>query len=914
MDRTIWNDGVEVTQVQLANEHDALAENILQRWVDGMQTGVASGLQVTVNGINDTLVDLSLGHGYAQNGEWTELAAPVGAIGLSDYTNGVDNYVCLIYTEVASLPAAHETSGTTRNTKASRSSSVRVYTLDELNALPTSSILAADGSVDFTVDTRDRILICAIVNANGAAVPLTTGNISNVLEPTRILTITQPSVMTGIEVIAIDAETPTTAERLAAGDAASVANAELEMTFSGSDIEMAYKAPGDAAAGATETVTAGGSFTLTATSGYTVTIRAYVEALPIVGTTATITEALTVADFYEESVPLASATDHAHRHAAGTTVPSLANPHGHKLEEMGGALQRVLGTLILGAGLTATRAQALVPRLFTAQVDTATSARTLLWETETDAGYSVRFYVGGVLGNAFEITVNALYYQDAVPTAVWVKDTDGTASYYFSVAVAGASFAYRAAGAGAWNDLGWSAETLGIVGSTGQVSVPGDIALGLQNTTSIGGIHTPRITAPFGSGAGLLRTLMWKSAGSPTTGLPVRVYIGNGLLGNGYFEVTVNASWDQSLGAGTGQWVTDSGSYDSSLLRFTDLGFELRMHLAASPSPWDDTVAVGAWDEAGLDLSFGLGTTLANNVDVGGNATVGGTVISGYNTTVAYPNQERFSADMYAVAGQVRWLVDKFLIEQGPPALYGRRYLVRDAAGVTTGNADAFHFEYTTGCYWDTALQRWKADDTGAAFVQKTIIGREGFAIYTKASPGTNSWVDAPPFATGPVSGRWDEKAIQLHPTGQLDINSVPLPNTLYGTNTPKAWGRILVGGAPSPARHSDGFNFKAVSAVGGVMKVEFHRPMANDDYIVQFSCITSSGGDDYVLLPWVTGAMHTDYFYVAAAVAGALFNLPSGDSVQPVTDWTTSPVTGGDDTFAGALMFTVYGNQYGQY
>jgi hypothetical protein len=172
-ERSNYPNEVEVRQRDLEFTETTKSRQIRQTRIDvfGDIGGRAEGLVVTVNGTTATLVDVSAGRGYTPNGELVELASAQTDIALSDYTDGVDNFVCLVYTEVETTPAPHETDGTTRNVRTEAVTSVGVFTQAELDALPATL-------VDNTQTARDRVVIIATVNADGAGNDLEAADIT----------------------------------------------------------------------------------------------------------------------------------------------------------------------------------------------------------------------------------------------------------------------------------------------------------------------------------------------------------------------------------------------------------------------------------------------------------------------------------------------------------------------------------------------------------------------------------------------------------------------------------------------------------------------------------------------------------------------------------------------------------------
>ena len=171
MERSLYPDNVEVRQRDLENTEDTKSSQIRTSRIDIISSGRAVGLTVTVNVATDTLIDVSAGRAYTPSGEVGELTSTQTGIPLSDYTDGTDNFVVLAYTELATTPAPNIFDGTTRNTEAVPVITIVALTAAEIAALPATA-------ADLTVRAQDRIFTIATVNANGAGVPITSGDIT----------------------------------------------------------------------------------------------------------------------------------------------------------------------------------------------------------------------------------------------------------------------------------------------------------------------------------------------------------------------------------------------------------------------------------------------------------------------------------------------------------------------------------------------------------------------------------------------------------------------------------------------------------------------------------------------------------------------------------------------------------------
>jgi hypothetical protein len=729
LDRTIWNDGVEVTQAQLVHEHDALASNIIQRFVDGQTTGVASGLTVTVNGSNATLIDIAAGHGYSPNGDWVELAAPATSVGLSDYTLGTVNYVCAIYTEVDSRPEAHEVDGTTRNTQAARAARVRVMTEDELNALPATSS-------DLSIDALDRTLVIASVTAQGVGVGLVSANITNAAVPTRVLSITQPSTMTGVEVISLSEGTPTTAERIAVSDnALTTARASIRMTYSGSNVQLAYRAPGETygSFGTATTVVDGVNPPLPSFAGRSAIVRVYSQALPRTDTSPpTVTEDLIVSDVYDEAVTRAGARDEQHRHADGATViPASTNPHGLKLEDLG-QVQRVLQTLFTGASLNGTRVQTMVPHLYSSQSAQSTNLNTkatLIWEFATQSSQRLRFYVVGVGGPPNDswglyVTVNARWIDDGATGAWKADDTSQRANKLFLI---GTQYGWygRTATASTWtenlNASGWDQAVVrgsltggvsGIVNFLRQINV-GSL---LVDTTVADALAARVAMTQSNINSVSTHTLLFEfTLGGTAAPQKARIYLDN--FNSLAFTINARVSVATTFG-GNATWTYDDSTKRASKFYFSNFQCSFQVKESGGATWLDDAWDLPVW------LSSASGQYHQTYKTVYAGASI---------PAAAYTTPRLSYQTLPGATG--RWLIEE-------AALAGwafRRYLMFDGTD--------YHMEDALNCTWDGAT--WSA--TGGA--------TSGAYLYRRSSNGYRQLRRSLPSATWTDTygaGGWD--------------------------------------------------------------------------------------------------------------------------------------------------------------
>ena len=306
--RWLAPEGCEVHSNAIDFEIDTRIFEHAQALLDESSMGVDTGLAVTVNGVDSTRIDVALGAGYAPNGAFVEFPVGQSSVQLASSVLGTVNLVILFYTEVQGTPVPHETNATSPNSRSSRSSRLRVYTLAQYNAL------AATDDNNLNTDARDRGLVVARVTATGGG--LTSGNIQLPRTFSTINYATTPINITGVTITAVSSGTQ---------------EGNGTLTFTSAGTFLKWQAPNETAGG-NVAVGAGGSFTLTSGGGSTLQVSVITASLPVADKTDTIT----ITNLYSQVVPRFSAVDAYHRSLLGTGTPTPTNPHGIRVEDIGG--------------------------------------------------------------------------------------------------------------------------------------------------------------------------------------------------------------------------------------------------------------------------------------------------------------------------------------------------------------------------------------------------------------------------------------------------------------------------------------------------------------------------------------------------------------------------------------------------
>ena len=307
MERTIYADGVIVDSPQLQNTETTKAFEILRDRLDNWESGIESGLVLTVNAVNQNRVDLSSGTGYDPIGDYVNVPTNQLNIPLADNTLGALNFVYLFYTETLAVPEPHETNGTAPFTQALGSFFLQVLTAAQFALLPLTD-------PTFASNSQDRALLVGRVLATGGNLSAT--SISQP-PPWRTLNFANiPSGFQGVSIIAVSDNTPTGSSGL--------------LIYSTSPTTLAWQAPGELGPGTPVSIPVSGNYTLTALGGSTIQVSVTFAALPASGAT----EQVVITGLYFQQVPRMSSTDRHHRSLLGTGIPSPTNPHGMSIDDI----------------------------------------------------------------------------------------------------------------------------------------------------------------------------------------------------------------------------------------------------------------------------------------------------------------------------------------------------------------------------------------------------------------------------------------------------------------------------------------------------------------------------------------------------------------------------------------------------
>jgi len=312
-----YPDGVLVDQVALRRTETSKAEEIKRNRVDWTSRGMESGGEITINAVDNTRIDIKQLTGYVPNGEFISTTSDYYSIVLDDYTLGVVNYVCAVYTEDDIGNQPHESDGNVYPTEAALAWRIRVYSETNFLALPLTDNNLAN-------DARDRCLLIGKVSANGVGNALTTSNIFNPTVYNNIL-YASPTVLTtitGVTILAVDSSTPTGDGTLTYDDTGAP-NYTLRWQSSTGGL------------GPVETFTVDEIRDIADGSGNTIRVQVIISLLPVIG--GSTTETITIVNLYYQDIPRLTGEDTLHRNFIGTGIVGPNNPHGLSADNIEGA-------------------------------------------------------------------------------------------------------------------------------------------------------------------------------------------------------------------------------------------------------------------------------------------------------------------------------------------------------------------------------------------------------------------------------------------------------------------------------------------------------------------------------------------------------------------------------------------------
>jgi hypothetical protein len=327
MERTKYFNHTRPTATQLNFSENSRVNSIIRRFRASSQMGVAKGFIITVNAIDDTKIDIGPGEGYTggyfeqndvkgllsgeiistitSSGSGNDLliSSPTAqSVSLVDYTNGVLNYISLVYSETEGSPLAERYYPFTQhNTLVSESFTVEVLTEALWQTLSYTQL-------------QNRILI-GIITAKGAGVGLSASDITQTIQPNTHPVASNPTTIQGVRI---------------SGIYGSTLIGEGTLRLVGATRTLYWTSPGDSE-GTGVQIGSSGSYTLYSNdTQYWIDIVVDVTKVP----TSDLSNTITIRSLYGREIPLFSAVDSMHRDMVGTGTPTEANPHGLSLYDI----------------------------------------------------------------------------------------------------------------------------------------------------------------------------------------------------------------------------------------------------------------------------------------------------------------------------------------------------------------------------------------------------------------------------------------------------------------------------------------------------------------------------------------------------------------------------------------------------
>lgn len=602
MDRTIYRDGVEVTQDQLQHTESTKAEHIRRRLRDTSSTGVVEGLATTcvVSG-GANVVRIGAGAGYASGGELVELAATTDAVP-SSTTNGERLLAGVLYGESLTRPAASTLDGTAQTTRAVANVTVLAPTETEYESWPESD------DENLSSPARGRFLITAVIDVDTVWASSTVTSPIGLTGTTSldILSIDQPgsppagTAITGLVVTAIDPDTVVT------DDASSPTTATV--AYNSTTGVISYTPP-DGTVGTSADVRGqvdGASVTVTAGSGETITLAVYPSLLPTA--TSPSASGLVVSRLYEPRARRLSAKDEMHRRYQGSGIPTATNPHGLRFGDLEDQIVDVPFGLVLGTELLGSAADHLVPRRVVDLLALTPAAFVLVDQyrvpdTSPDRYFRTYFMPADHSSanvSALVFTTNALWTVGG-----WVQDDAAEVSHKWHLGGNGFEVFSKAAGGGTWADNAWTNNPgLGLYPAIdgGTLTVGPDVTLRNTADPTAGSGLDAHLTVIAALGA--TRAPLLHSEYTGDVASPVRVYRASSTGTSGgaarILELTGNARWDGTT------WSKDVTASPAWKLQVEGTGALRLLTQVTNAATFTDTVGVGGWDSEYLDFIGGV--------------------------------------------------------------------------------------------------------------------------------------------------------------------------------------------------------------------------------------------------------------------------------------------------------------------
>jgi|LSQX01.2.fsa_nt_gb hypothetical protein len=308
MERSIYPNGVLVTQTDLQRTEITKANQIKQSRVDETSRGLVSGGNITVNHDNNNRINVSAFSGYVPNGEFISTDKGVSSIPLADNNAGVVNIVCALYTEIPTKFLPTDVGNNIKATAIDSSFQVLVYTENDFN----DPMILRPSDTNISNPAKDRCLILGKVTATGGALTLDDIEGATHFSKSLYANPTTPNNMDGIDILNI-------------GDGTNTGKGSIEYDYDG-DFKIRWASPGSSF-GPQTVWDKDATKTVTDNDGKSITVRMNISQMGKDYSFPFVSD-VSIIDLYSQDVIRFTAEDVLHRSMRGTGIVTPTNPHG----------------------------------------------------------------------------------------------------------------------------------------------------------------------------------------------------------------------------------------------------------------------------------------------------------------------------------------------------------------------------------------------------------------------------------------------------------------------------------------------------------------------------------------------------------------------------------------------------------
>lgn len=308
MERSIYPNGVLVTQTDLQRTEITKANQIKQSRIDETSRGLVSGGIITVNHDNNNKINVSAFSGYVPNGELINTDKGVSAIPLADNNAGVVNIVCALYTEIPTKFLPTDVGNNIKATAIDSSFQVLVYTENDFN----DPMILRPSDTNISNPAKDRCLILGKVTATGGALTLDDIEGATHLSKSLYANPTTPDNMDGIDILSVS-------------DGTNTGKGAIEYDYDGT-FKIRWRSPGSDV-GPQVVWDKDATKTVTDNDGKSITVRMNISQMGKDYSFPFVSD-VSIIDLYSQDVIRFTSEDVLHRSMRGTGIVTPTNPHG----------------------------------------------------------------------------------------------------------------------------------------------------------------------------------------------------------------------------------------------------------------------------------------------------------------------------------------------------------------------------------------------------------------------------------------------------------------------------------------------------------------------------------------------------------------------------------------------------------